>query len=292
MPNHITNILRIEASEELTAQIKSEIKSVDEEGETRHIDFNKILPMPESLNITSGSTTENGIAILRYREGDDRKIREIMGYAWGQKFSTPDEMIEYMLEKGSANLVEAQKALDNERLYGVRDWYGWSTANWGTKWNAYSTNDTDADEVSFETAWSNPFPVIVALSVKYPEAVFHMRYADEDFGHNVGEYSLQNGEVIDENIPEGGSSEALAMAADITGYYDYITDQIFDIEAESVDDLEDYEKNYIRSVYESENLQDYPRVVLDYMLELALADENYEFAQKIKNTTPVDSDEA
>ena len=49
MPNHITNILRIEASEELTAQIKSEISSVDEDGKTRHIDFNKILPMPESF---------------------------------------------------------------------------------------------------------------------------------------------------------------------------------------------------------------------------------------------------
>ena len=291
MPNHITNILRIEASEELTAQIKSEIKSVDVEGETRHIDFNKILPMPESLNITSGSTTENGIAILRYREGDDRKIREIMGYAWGSKFDDPEAMIIHMIDKGLANLDEAQKALDNERLYGCRDWYGWSTSNWGTKWNAYSTNDTDVDEVSFETAWSNPYPVIVALSVKYPDAVFHMRYADEDFGHNVGEYSLQNGEVIEENIPEGGSSEALTMAADITGYEDYITDQIFDIEAESVDNLEDYEKNYIRVAYDSENLQDYPKVALDYMLELALADENYEFAQKIKDTIPVDSEE-
>jgi len=291
MPNHITNILRIEASEELTAQIKTEIKSVDAEGETRHIDFNKILPMPESLNITSGSTTENGIAILRYREGDDRKIREIMGYAWGSKFDDPEAMIIHMIDKGLANLDEAQKALDNERLYGCRDWYGWSTSNWGTKWNAYSTNDTDVDEVSFETAWSNPYPVIVALSVKYPDAVFHMRYADEDFGHNVGEYSLQNGEVIEENIPEGGSSEALTMAADITGYEDYITDQIFDIEAESVDNLEDYEKNYIRVAYDSENLQDYPKVALDYMLELALADENYEFAQKIKDTIPVDSEE-
>ena len=285
MPNHITNILRIEASEELTAQIKSDIKSVDEEGETRHIDFNKILPMPESLNITSGSTTENGIAILRYRAGDDRKIREIMGYAWGQKFSTPDEMIEYMLEKGSANLVEAQKALDNERLYGVRDWYGWSTANWGTKWNAYSTNDTDVDEVSFETAWSNPYPVIVALSVKYPEAVFHMRFADEDFGHNVGEYSLQNGDVVDENIPEGGSVEALELAADITGYEDYITDRLYDVESESVDELEEWEKKYISIAYSKENLQEYPKVVLDYMLELSLADENYEFAERIKNTS-------
>jgi hypothetical protein len=285
MPNHITNILRIEASEELTAQIKSDIKSVDEEGETRHIDFNKILPMPESLRITSGSTTENGIAILRYRDGDDTEIRKIMEYAWGKEFDTPEDLIEHMLVKGSANLVEAQKALDNERLYGVRDWYGWSTANWGTKWNAYSTNDTDTDEVSFETAWSNPYPVIVALSAKYPEAVFRLRFADEDFGHNVGEYSLKSGYVIEENIPEGGSEEALELAADITGYEDYITDRLYDIESESVDELAEWEKKYISIAYGRENLQEYPRVVLDYMLELAIADENYEFAERIKNTS-------
>jgi hypothetical protein len=285
MPNHITNILRIEASEELTAQIKSEIRSVDEDGETRHIDFNKILPMPESLMITSGSTTSNGIAILQYRAGDDTAIRGIMGYAWGKEFATPEDLIEHMIVKGSANLEEAQKALDNERLYGCRDWYGWSTANWGTKWNAYSTNDTDVDEVTFETAWSNPYPVIVALSAKYPEAVFHMRFADEDFGHNVGEYSLKGGYVVDENIPEGGSEEALELAADITGYDDYITDRLYDIESESVDELEEWEKKYISIAYGKENLQEYPRVVLDYMLELALADENYEFAERIKNTS-------
>jgi hypothetical protein len=285
MPNHITNILRIEASEELTAQIKSEIRSVDEDGETRHIDFNKILPMPESLNITSGSTTSNGIAILQYRAGDDTAIRGIMGYAWGKEFDTPEDLIEHMIVKGSANLEEAQKALDNERLYGCRDWYGWSTSNWGTKWNAYSTNDTDVDEVSFETAWSNPYPVIVALSVKYPEAVFHMRFADEDFGHNVGEYSLQNGDVVDENIPEGGSEEALELAADITGYEDYITDRLYDVESESVDELEEWEKKYISIAYGKENLQEYPKVVLDYMLELSIADENYEFAERIKNTS-------
>ena len=284
MPNHITNILRIEASEELTAQIKSDIKSVDEEGETRHIDFNKILPMPESLNITSGSTTSNGIAILQYRAGDDTAIRGIMGYAWGKEFDTPEDLIEHMIVKGSANLEEAQKALDNERLYGCRDWYGWSTSNWGTKWNAYSTNDTDVDEVSFETAWSNPYPVIIALSAKYPEAVFHMRFADEDFGHNVGEYSLQNGDVVDENIPEGGSEEALELAADITGYEDYITERLYDIESESVDELEEWEKKYISIAYGKENLQEYPKVVLDYMLELSIADENYEFAERIKNT--------
>ena len=140
MPNHVTNILTITGPEELVAKIKSEISGTYDDGDTMHIDFNKIIPRPDSLNITSGSSTSNGIAILKYRAGDPTAINGIMGYQWATEFATPEDLINYMLEKGSANLEEAQKALDNIRDYGHQDWYSWSTSNWGTKWNAYSQN--------------------------------------------------------------------------------------------------------------------------------------------------------
>jgi hypothetical protein len=283
MPNHISNILTIEGDAKRVAQIKNEILSVDEDGNIRHIDFNKIVPMPESLNITSGSTTDNGLAILKYREGDPTRINEMMGYQWAKEFSTPEDLINHMLEKGSANLEEAQKALDNENLYGHRDWYSWSNANWGTKWNAYDTNESGDDGVYFDTAWSNPYPVMEALSRKYPDVVFHVRFADEDFGHNVGEYSLKNGDVIYENIPEGGTEEAYEMAGDITGDGSYITDRLYEIEAETIEELENYEKNYIKIVYNKGIVEDFPRVVIDYMLELAVADENFELASQLRD---------
>ena len=283
MPNHISNILTIEGDAKRVAQIKGEIISVDGDGNIRHIDFNKIVPMPESLNITSGSSTSNGLAILKYRAGDPSEINQIMGYQWATEFATPEDLIDHMLEKGTANLEEAQRALDNERLYGHRDWYSWSNANWGTKWNAYDTNENEDDGIYFQTAWSNPFPVMEALSRKYPDVVFHVRFADEDFGHNVGEYSLENGEIVSQNIPEGGSEEAYEMAADITGYESYLTDRVYDIEAETIDELEDYEKQYIKAVYDKEVIEDFPRVVIDYMLELAVADENYEVATRLRD---------
>jgi hypothetical protein len=206
-----------------------------------------------------------------------------MGYQWATEFATPEDLINHMLEKGSANLEEAQRALDNEKLYGHRDWYSWSTSNWGTKWNAYDTNENEDDGIYFQTAWSNPYPVMEALSRKYPDVVFHVRFADEDFGHNVGEYSLQNGNVISENVPEGGSEEAYEMAADITGYESYLTDRVYDIEAETIEELEDYEKKYIKAVYDKEVIEDFPRVVIDYMLELAVADENFELATQLRD---------
>jgi hypothetical protein len=220
---------------------------------------------------------------LKWREGDPTEINKIMGYQWATEFSGPEELINHMLEKGTANLKEAQMALDNVRLYGHQDWYSWSTSNWGTKWNAYDTNDNEDDGIYFQTAWSNPYPVMEALSRKYPDVVFHVRFADEDFGNNVGEYSLQNGNVISENVPEGGSEEAYEMAADITGYESYLTDRVYDIEAETIDALEDYEKQYIKAVYDKEVIEDFPRVVIDYMLELAVADENFELATRLRD---------
>jgi hypothetical protein len=196
-----------------------------------------------------------------------------------------------MLEKGSANLEEAQQALDNVRLYGHQDWYSWSTSNWGTKWNAYSQNsDEGSNEISFETAWGTPYPVIEALSRKYPEAVISMRYADEDFGHNVGEYTFQAGDIVEETTPEGGSDAAYELAADIQGAPEWYTDRLYEIEAESAGELEDYEINSIRYVYVKGVLGDFPKVVLEVMEHMAVEDENYEFAERIKNTIAVNEE--
>lgn len=291
MPNHVTNILTITGPEELVAKIKSEIAGTYDDGEVMHIDFNKIIPRPDTLNITSGSSTSNGIAILKYRAGDPTAINGIMGYQWATEFATPEDLINYMLEKGSANLEEAQKALDNLRDYGHQDWYSWSTSNWGTKWNAYSqSSDEGSNEIAFETAWSTPYPVIEALSRKYPEAVISMRYADEDFGHNVGEYTFQAGDIVEETTPEGGSDAAYELAADIQGSPEWYTDRLYEIEAESADELEDYEINSIRYVYAKGVLDEFPKVVLEVMEQMAVQDENYEFAERIKNTIAVNEE--
>ena len=292
MPNHVTNILTITGPEELVARIKSEIAGTydDPDAGERLIDFNKIVPCPETLHITSGSTTSNGIAILKYREGDTSDIRKIMGYNWSSEFATEEELITHMLDKGLANLEEAQKALDNIRDYGHQDWYSWSTSNWGTKWNAYEQYPREGGAIKFETAWSTPYPVIEALSRKYPEAVFFLRYADEDFGHNCGEYTFQAGDLVEETTPEGGSEEAYELAADIQDSPNYLTDRVYYIEAECADELEKHELNAIRYVYDKGILGEFPKVVLEVMEQMAVQDENYEFAERIKNTIAVNEE--
>lgn len=288
MPNHVTNILKITGDEELVKRIRDEISDVDEDGHTCFIDFNKIIPMPDELRIESSTLVDNGIAIIEYRKGNRSAILDMLTWHWVREegITDPDVLVERLIEKGSANLELGQRALDNIEKYGHKDWYSWAIDAWDTKWNAYSQEDLGEDGISFQTAWSNPLVVMAALSLKYPDAEFNVRYADEDLGQNVGEYTLRGGNIVYEDFPEAGSEEALLMAIDITGYEDIISDQCFDIDPDySVDDLEDYDKKWIRIAYSKGVLDNYPKCVLDYLIELALEDENYEFAQKVKETT-------
>ena len=65
MPNHVINRLTFDCPEDRLKQILSEI-CYDKESDSDQkgigtIDFNKITPMPESLNIECGSNTDDGI---------------------------------------------------------------------------------------------------------------------------------------------------------------------------------------------------------------------------------------
>jgi len=69
----------------------------------------------------------------------------------------------------------------------------WNRQEWGTKWNAYSIERLSDTSIKFETAWSHPSPVILALSEKFPTELITVQYADEDLGSNLGEYGIQGG---------------------------------------------------------------------------------------------------
>jgi hypothetical protein len=57
--------------------------------------------------------------------------------------------------------------------------YEWCNSNWNTKWNAnkVTLNESVDKEfnISFDTAWSPPKPIIVAMSKKFPSLEFDMR---------------------------------------------------------------------------------------------------------------------
>ena len=222
MPNHVANILKFEGSQEdvkvLRLAIASEKQLEDGSADEKVIDFNKIIPMPSSMNITSGTTVDFMLGVLMFTEkGDDSNLRAVMQYPWAKAegLNTPEKLAKYLTEKHSGYIEEARIALSNIEKYGCKDWYEWSTQNWGTKWNAYGCNEVDDVTITFDTAWSSPLPVIKELSKMFPEVKIKLSYADEDFGYNCGEITFLNGAEVNINIPEGGTIEAFKIAAEI-----------------------------------------------------------------------------
>lgn len=222
MPNHVTNLITFGSDGVSLAAFQKMAHDMKMDGEPLgSFDFNKLIPMPPSLNIEAGTQTERGLklyrefaqeraAIIKSELSPARKeaaLAELDG-AW-----RPRRMQDPMTWK------LGEQAYSNLQKYGHATWYEWCIQNWGTKWNSYQSNPIqDCDNtMNFLTAWASVPKIMKKLSEKYPDQTITYRWADEDVGRNVGEIVLKNGEIIEEHIPVPDSREAYEMAADIMG---------------------------------------------------------------------------
>ena len=80
------------------------------------------------------------------------------------------------------SFIEKIKKYINIRLYGYDNWYNWSIANWGTKWDACESNICHNDiyyfAVSFDTAWSPPIAWIDNIMQDFPDLCFTLEYEE------------------------------------------------------------------------------------------------------------------
>ena len=155
------------------------------------IDFNLLLPMPETLNI------------VRPQRGELPKDFE---FPTIEDETQLDGFLQYCADQG-VNISLALAHWNNGK-YGFADWYDWRIAHWGTKWNAVSgiSGEWDSGDY-FETAWSMPENWLRELA-KHLD--FTLDYADEDMGSNCGRVTSSDG-VFDITHPDT-DAEALAFA--------------------------------------------------------------------------------
>lgn len=165
MPNYVKNEVTVDSRfEEIAEFVKSEIS---ESG----FDFKKIIPMPKDLE-----DTQSPALIL---EGEEY-LKALKDFENKKQFASKPitkEMSEMYVKN-----------------YGFNNWYDWSIENWGTKWNA-SEPIIENEVIEFQTAWATPEPIMLALSRKFPDVTFSVKYADEDIGSNCGWYEVKNGEI-------------------------------------------------------------------------------------------------
>ena len=255
MPNHVTNYVTFGGSDAKIAELLSKVKSKDSD-----FDFKTFAPMPDELM-------------------DSRSPSNIVSQQEYDKWVMNEKKDEDIF--GSNRRITQQMSDDMKKKYGADNWYDWSINNWGTKWNAYDIHIVD-DQVTFNTAWSTPFRAMVKLSEAFPDVVISVRYYDEDFGSNVGEYELRNGQLEDENVPDNGGEDAYRLAIDIDGSDYHFSDNLL-----SLDDDCNINSTYYSTCIQLNHENDYPfddfpKKVLNKLFEYAVRDEKYERANKIK----------
>ena len=243
MPNHIDNNVLIIADDKLVKQIRDEIRGDEIDSNTgviACIDFDKIVPMPKELENTTSPTK-----IVTQSEYDDYMDETAELERQVESFKdTPNEELtddERKLRNQlcfRSNPITQEMSDDYKQRFGADNWYDWRVKNTGTKWGAYScTNgDDDGNFFFFQTAWAHPEKLMVALSKKYPKAIFLCTFADEDTGSNCGAIAYCNGvsryeDAQEYNDGDYAFSSAFAYA---TRYGD---DATFNIE-------EDYDDEY------------------------------------------------
>lgn len=149
------------------------------------VDFNKLIPMSDELNIENYAYTYNEKTTLK--DVIDSCLRKRLGL----KETPAEQFIEILFNnKHFRNII---KGYHNTLKYGSKDWYDGCCNNWGTKWNAHESKINE-DIIIFQTAWGEPCGIYAELS-KHID--FKVIYHDEFIGQNFGAYEYKNGKKID-----------------------------------------------------------------------------------------------
>lgn len=210
MPNWTNNVIRIDASKATTDKVKKLMETED-----FCFDFNQLIPMPKSLNMTSGTITDE--AIVSYLSDGGKKFPEegseeekLMRKLVPNFFFDGDrakDIFKRFKDKSSEKMAEltmlGEQYVINVKLYGAPTWYEWRNLHWGTKWNAcdpWFEEGKNQLTYYFDTAWAPPFPIFEELSKRFPKTDIKVEFRNEDGYENIYYLTFKNGDVISESM--------------------------------------------------------------------------------------------
>jgi hypothetical protein len=211
MPNWIGNTVFVTGDADAARDLRAFMTTPQSK-----FDFHAVLPMPDELKTSESSSDANMAWQLKYGDWSD-----IQGRYGPAQFASRDDALAAARAAGRQPQSFDELADRVQSLVircGFPSWYEWACATWGTKWPAYDAGwmgparaaKRDAEQVAyFETAWSPPIPVIVALSARFPAVIVRLDYHEIDaYGGICGFVTVQAGNVIAEHHDEWDSSTA------------------------------------------------------------------------------------
>ena len=169
------------------------------------IDFNRIIPMPEQLDIVERGVPEDramAIAANDFEMVDDT-------WAKGNSITTIEELCAFLkTKKGGRYDIEELKRIGNIHLsnivkYGFSDGQGWRMENWGTCLNAENARVIHDGArncgIRFTTYWDPPIKIVMALGRQFPSNTFTLRYYEMGEGFE-GCLKVRGERVLEESF--------------------------------------------------------------------------------------------
>lgn len=148
MPNWAENILKITGAPKRIQELREYIAGVDAEGNKLIFDFNKVVPMPEELGLTTSPNTVNASEMVgKYGFPDWYSFQSTK---WGTKWN---------LNHDSVRVID----------------------------NGDSDPFIETLEMRFDTAWSAPDGVVKALGIQFPDLEIDLWTCDPamDWGYHL-----------------------------------------------------------------------------------------------------------
>ena len=160
--------------------------------ETKETLFEALLPRPTAFDgvMTGSAKMADGSTATMWRE-----LKSIEPAA--DKYLPEGSGVDQLVRKHTTKLiaVPAQEQAEWLAKYGAKDWYDWSIANWGTKWDV--DYERDGNTLRFECAWAPPITFFETVSQRFPNATFAIAYAEGGMGY-WGTAMVRNGETRDD----------------------------------------------------------------------------------------------
>lgn len=212
---------------------------VDKDG---NVDFNLLIPKPETLEITSGSVNDDIFASKNYvdfcHQNDNKSghyfEESFAGYKKGDKlFNVNAARYEQKLLHDAKTPQEFYEGIKltqsfNMKHYGFKDWYEWCYHNWDTKWNAaYSNVDDWGLTICFSTANGAAENIFKTFFKAHPECQASVVSAVEGYGIYIYRYNGSNF-TVDGTVKyyQEGGYDGMDVVEGATDYRDENTEEM------------------------------------------------------------------
>lgn len=246
MPNWCYNKLEIPCNFAQSENLRPKLFSQTNEG-TWYLDFERLIPMPKTLDIQSSGDGCRALGLLKispYKRFSNSLIKQYISsteqarIGWKTRYHrwTVSDFIKWLSKRPNEqkrlhlDISLGLQLLDNIALYEYQDWYDWSNARWGCKWNVnpdscrvtfYKNGSIDC---FFDTPWNQPSAWFEQLCQAFPDIEFLLSY------YEPGEWFA--GEYV-ANL-EGGYYEQYVEDWEIRAFAEDVFGEEFDEEDDPI----------------------------------------------------------